>query len=100
MKILTQNPLRKIFTLSEMEMSIYLDRYSNLFWRVGEEHPKPLQTLPWKYQQAFYLTFLRDVKLTNTLKNMEIIGAIDLFIKGQYYKGEALELTNLSNTIV
>jgi len=92
LEILIDLPLRKIFTIEFHGLSIYIDKYSNLFWAEKGERLLPLNTMPWKYQQAFYLNFLHDYELSERFKDMEIIGAIDLFIKSKYCLGQDLEL--------
>lgn len=82
----------QIFTLEKIETSIFMDKSSNLFWSNGNGRILPLAHMPWRLQQPFFLTFLHNESLSEKFKDLEIIGAIDLFVKNCFFHGHPLEL--------
>ncbi len=92
MEIMAHETLKNIFILNKPHLTIYMDKCSNLFWAANNLKIYPLQHMPWQYQQAFFFTFLHSAELSEKFKDMEIIGAIDLFIKSKFCLGEPLEL--------
>ncbi len=73
-------------------MTIYLDSDSKLFYRLKEDSLRSMELLPWKLQMPFFLTFLHNRFLSERFKDMEIIGAIDLYIKWKFCNGEELTI--------
>ena len=84
--------IKRIFYLEEMELSIHLDKNSNLFWSYPQGKILPLSDMPRKIQIAFFLTFLHREELSEKFKDMAILGAIDLYIKNSFYNGHPLLL--------
>lgn len=81
-----------LFELKQLELTIYGDKYANLFWQTTNAKILPLTTLPWKFQMPFFLKFLHDDTLAERFKNLEILGAIDVYIKSKYFLNEELGL--------
>ena len=75
----------KVFQLVEDEVDFYIDKMSKLYWTKNGMDFKRIESLPWDYQLPFYLRFLHDDMLMERLKNMKIIGAIDVYIKHNYF---------------
>ncbi len=48
--------------------------------------------MPWTYQKFFYFAFISNDFMAERFKDMEPIGAIDLFLKNLYVGGEPQEL--------
>ncbi len=88
----TTKKLMVLFELPLHNLTVLGDQYANLFWQYEDSQPAPLAELPWKFQLPFYLTFLHDDELAERFKNMEIIGAIDVYIKSKYFLNEELSL--------
>jgi len=85
----------KINTLFEVQnygFAILADQHANLFWKTKHSKINPLIDLPWKFQMPFFLTILHDDNLAERFKNFEILGAIDLYIKGRYLTNKELDL--------
>ncbi len=70
-----------------------MDKRSNLFFGENESCLKPLEEMPWESQQYFFFTFLHDDDLSERFRNMEIIGAIDLYIKSMFFLGKPMYLS-------
>ncbi|MEM7487462.1 MAG: hypothetical protein AAF348_19840 [Bacteroidota bacterium] len=92
MQIGLELALMKVFTIDTLKLCIYMDKYANLFWSVRGERLLPINALPWKYQKIFYFKFLHDDGIAAKFKEMEIIGAIDLYIKSTHVQGKPLDL--------
>lgn len=75
----------KVFGLKEEGVVFYLDKTSKLYWSKDGIELKLLEKLPWRYQLPFYLKFLHNDGLAERFKRMEILGAIDVFIKNNYF---------------
>ena len=75
----------KVYELKHEKVAFYLNKKAQLFWAADGEKLQPLSNLPWVYQLPFYLTFLHHDDWAERFKDMEIIGAIDLFIKNAYF---------------
>jgi len=82
----------KVFSLSKEGVSFYLDKKSRLFWSKDGIKMLELHDLPWKYQLPFFLQFLHNNEFAERFKDMEILGAIDVFIKNQYFFSSNSEL--------
>ncbi|GMN06531.1 hypothetical protein MTsPCn5_19200 [Croceitalea sp. MTPC5] len=83
MKISTD--IIKVFGLAKEGVSFYLDKRSQLYWSKDGIRLEGIATLPWEYQLPFYLRFLHNDELAERFKKMEILGAIDIFIKNHYF---------------
>ncbi len=74
-----------VFSLEQEKVEFYMDKKSNLYWSTTKERLKPITTMPWEYQLPFFLRFLHNNELAERFKNMEILGAIDVFIKHVHF---------------
>ncbi len=88
------NKLKLIYSyqVKETHVSISMNNHGSLFWNKKEKKSLPLETMPWKFQLPFYLKFLHNHNLAERFKNLEILGAIDLYIKLKFCLKEPLEL--------
>lgn len=75
----------KVFQLDEEKVDFYIDEMSRLYWTRNGIEFMNMESLPWDYQLPFYLRFLHDDSLMERLKNLKIIGAIDVYIKCHYF---------------
>lgn len=78
----------QVFELEKESITFYLDKKSTLYWSLDNIQLLTLDNLPWKYQLPFYLRFLHNNELAQRFKDMEIVGAIDVFIKREYFFGD------------
>lgn len=72
------------YRLKKEGVRFYIDKKSRVYWSIKGQSEKPLAELPWEYQQPFYFQFLHNSSLAERFKDMEILGAIDVFIKSQF----------------
>ncbi len=86
---------QKIFEIPQMPLSIYIDKNSSLYYKTTTKQIQSIYQLPWKLQLPFYLTFLHNNSLAEKFKDLEIIGAINIYIKAKYFMGEKLYLDGL-----
>lgn len=82
----------EIFELKEQGLKFSLDSDANLFWSREGKTLKELATLPWKFQLPFYLKFLHNDDLSECFKDLNILGAMDIYIKLKFFSNEPLEL--------
>ncbi len=79
-------------------LTFYLDKNSNLYFSECTGPLSAIEKMPWKFQLPFYLTFLRDDTLAERFKDMEILGAIDLYIKWKFCLQEELCLVETASS--
>ncbi len=84
------NELTLLYNLPQHGITFYTDRKAELFWKKADSNLLPLRQLPWKLQVPFYLKFLHDDRLAERFKDLEILGAIDIYIKSKYFLAEDL----------
>ena len=80
----------EIFKLEDYNIVFLMDSHAHLYWKKDNGKNQKLSTLPWKYQLPFYLKFLHNDDLSGRYKDLDIVGAIDLYIKHKYSMNEPL----------
>ncbi|WP_299430783.1 hypothetical protein [uncultured Maribacter sp.] len=86
----------EIYNLDDLELKLFLDKNSNLYFKAKSGSIMPIEKMPWNLQAPFYFTFLRDQKLGDLFQNHDVIGGIDLFVKWKYCLNEDLNIATAS----
>ncbi len=89
-----KDEIQEIFRISDYGLALFVDEYATIFFSCNGRQALPISKMPWKLQLPFFLTFLHDHSLAERFKDMEIVGAIDLYIKWKFCSGEELILSN------
>ena len=85
--------LTEILRLQKNELILFMDNFANIYYQVNGKELMPLAKMPWKLQLPFFLTFLHDDVLADRFKDLEVIGAIDLYLKWKICNGETISIT-------
>ncbi len=95
MKPLEKNDkMLEIFQIPNYGLTLFVNQYASIFFSYNGQQALPISKMPWKLQLPFFLTFLHDHSLAERFKDLEIVGAIDLYIKWKFCNGEELILSN------